>query len=211
MKNLKIFLVTFLLAGSVFAAIPQKQSGDFASQIAIAQNPRTPMSARWQALIAAAEVAKYDQIEEIKAFAKNKDWYMRNASLVALEKININHAMEEAQTLLQDKALVVRSAAVDVLSHRYTRENRDLLAMELAKPYNFSRKQSLWIRPKIFNIMAARATGDERLFFARYLFDTDDKITHAAVATLERITETHLNDKNQLNAWREYVKKNGWL
>ena len=123
----------------------------------------------------------------------------------------MNHAIDEAQILLKDKALVVRSAAVDVLASRYNIENRNILADELSKPYNFSRKQSLWIRSKIFNIIAAKASVDDRSFLTRYLFDSDDKIVRQAAVSLERITDVHLDEKNKISAWRDYVKKSGWL
>lgn len=211
MKKVNFFLVASFVCMNAWAAIPQKSGADFTSQINVAKNVKMPMSARWQALVDAAEVAHYAQIEEIKAFAKSKDWYMRNATLVALDKINVNHAMDEAQVLLKDKALVVRSAAVDVLSKRFTRENRNLMALELSKPYNFSGKQSLWIRSKIFNVIAAKATTEDRAFFTKYLFDNDEKIAKSAAATLERITDVSLAEKNKVNQWRDYVKKNNWL
>lgn len=209
MKN--IFFAVLLFSTYSLAAIPQKEANDFTSQITLARNIKLPMSYRWQALVKAAEVANYEQIADIKAFAKSKEWYMRNATLVALEKINIHHATDEAQELLKDKALVVRSAAVDVLSRRYTRENRNLMALELSKPYNFAGKHSLWIRPKIFGLIASKAVADDRSFFTRYLFDSDEKIVGGAVATLERITDVQFSGKNKVNEWRAFVRKNGWL
>ncbi len=203
--------VILILSFQTRAAIPRADSTDFGSQIRLARNTKLPMSARWQALVKAAENANYEQLAQIKEFATNKDWYMRNATLVALSKNNFNHAYEEAGKLLQDKALVVRSAAVDVISSKYNRESRDLLAAELSKPYNFSKKQSLWIRSKIFNIIAVKASADDRSFFTKYLFDSDAKIVKSAVATLERMTDVRFSSKNQVNDWRDYVKKNGWL
>ncbi len=208
--SMKTLLVTFFASVSLFAAIPPT-STDFSTELKTAQNIKKPMSVRWQALINAADVAHYNQIAYIKAFAKSKDWYMRNAALVALEKINVNHAEEEAQILIKDKALVVRSAAVDVLAKRFTRENRNLMALELSKPYNFAGHQSLWIRSKIFNLIAARASSGDRSFFVKYLFDRDQKISQMAAVTLERITEVTLSEKNKVNDWKSYVKTRNWL
>lgn len=209
---MKIYLLTLVLLMTlqIQAAVP-RGALDFGSQITIARNDRLPMSARWQALVKAAEVADYQQIALIKEFAKSKEWYMRNATLVALEKININHAYDEAQILLKDKALVVRSAAVDVIASKYSREGRDLLAGELNKSYNFSRKSSLWIRSKIFNIIASKAVVDDRNFFTKYLFDQDEKIVNTAAATLEELTHISFSEKDKVKSWREFVKKNGWL
>lgn len=170
-----------------------------------------PMSQRWQALLDSSEIANYSQIEEIKKFTEHKEWYLRNASLLALEKINLNHALEEAKKLVNDKALVVRSAAVDIIAKRYNLENRDILVSELNKPYNFIKNKSLWIRPKIFEILSAKATSDDIRFFARYLYDEDLKIVKLAVTTLEKKLDIHFDSKNQLQEWKNLVKKNGWL
>jgi HEAT repeat protein len=212
MKSKLILSIAFTIFSTYsYAAIPENMNEDYSSQIRIAKDKQLPMSARWKALTKAAELARYEQISEIKSFAKSKEWFMRNATLVALEKINVNHAMEEAQMLLKDKALVVRSAAVDVIASRYTISNRDMLAKELVQPYNFKKKQSLWIRPKIFNIIAAKATIEDRNFLTRYLFDTDEQIVKSAAASLERITDVHFDEKDQIKNWQSYVKKKGWL
>lgn len=209
--KLAVILVGVVHFNLCLAAIPEKQIDSFAAQIKIAQDTQKPLSARWQALLKSSELANYEQLQEIKKFTRSSDWYMRNAALVALEKIGIDHAVDEAKLLLKDKALVVRSAAVDVIAKRLTLENRQVLAQELNKSYNFKNSKSLWIRPKIFSIIAAKSNFDDRMFFAKYLFDHDENIQKIAVQKLEQFTEVKLSGESAVVEWQKYVKKKGWL
>lgn len=211
MKTILSLILTTLIISTSWAAIPKVDDKNYGAQLKIAQNTTLPMSARWQALIKAAELSTAQQIPEITAFAKSDDWFMRNAALVALEKINQSYAIDEAKVLVQDKALVVRSAAVDMLAKKNTIEIRQIFATELAKPYNFSGKQSLWIRPQIMKIMAKTASSYDRQIMAKYLFDSDKKVAALSAAGLERISSIRFDKKNKIQAWQQFVKKNNWL
>ncbi|MBC7743368.1 MAG: hypothetical protein H7061_14315 [Bdellovibrionaceae bacterium] len=206
-----------LLASSLFiavtsmAAIPSQVSESYASQISLAKNAMLPMSTRWPALLKAAELASSQEINEIRAFTQSSDWYMRNAAMAALSQISPDYGIEMAKKLIHDKALVVRSAAIDLLATKQTIENRHLLANELSKPYNFKGRQSLWVRPQIIRHLASKATADDRHFFAKQLFDRDPIINEISANTLEKITDVTFTGKNQLSQWKSYVQANGWL
>ncbi|MBC7466183.1 MAG: hypothetical protein H7256_09330 [Bdellovibrio sp.] len=207
---LGLMLVTSIASVS-FAAIQKADDKNYSSQMKMAQNTSLPMSARWQSLIKAAEQAGPQQIPEIAAFAKSNDWFMRNAALVALEKINAGYAIDQAKILVQDKALVVRSAAVDMLAKKNSLEIKRIFAEELSKPYNFSGNQSLWIRPQIMKVLAATASSEDRQFIARHLFDSDKKVAALSASALEKISAIRFEDKNKVQSWQNYVKKNRWL
>ncbi len=214
MKNYFI-LGLLLISTNSHAAVPTQVAEvspeNFSAQIAVAKNAALPMGARWAALLKAGELASAEEVDQIRTFSTNKEWYMRNAAMVALSKLNTEYAVDEAKKLVKDKALVVRSAAVDMLATKYTLENRNILADELSKKYNFKGKQSLWIRPQIMKHLATRASSDDRAFFARYLFDQDDSIGEMAAMTLEKITDVRFTGKNQLAQWKSHVKAKGWL
>jgi len=195
---------------SSYAAIPKSDDKNYSQQIQMARNPALPMSTRWQSLIKAAEQANAQQISEISDFANSNDWFMRNAALVALEKINTSYAIDQAKVLVQDKALVVRSAAVDMLAKRNSLEIRRIFAAELSKAYNFSGQQSLWIRPQIMKALAQNVSGDDRQFMAKHLFDNDKKVAAISALALEKLSSIRF-DKNKVQTWQEYVKKNRWL
>lgn len=206
-------LLSFILTVSFYcvthAAIPD--ANNFSGQIKMAQATSLPMSTRWQSLIRAAELAGPEQIAQISAFAKSTDWYMRNAALVALEKIDTSYAIDQAKILVQDKALVVRSAAVEMLAKKNTLEIRRIFADELNKGYNYSGKQSLWIRPQMMKVIAKFVSQDDRQFLAKYLFDSDKKVAAISATALEKISSIRFDDKNKVQAWQDYVKKNRWL
>ena len=210
MKLVIMFGLIFVTV-SLQAAIPKLEEKSFLSLLQAASNRQLSMTDRWQSLVRAGQIAKSDEIVKIQEFAKSSDWYMRNASLVALESINVSYGMDQAKALIQDKALVVRSAAVTMLSKKNTLEIRQLLAAELSKPYNFSGKQSLWIRSQIMQQMAKTATQDDRRFLARHLFDTDSAVAKQSADALEKISSVQFSGLDQVRLWQNHVKKNGWL
>lgn len=210
MKN---FLVGVVLIGSIVvqAATITSIPETFEGQIAAAKNSYLPMSSRWAALIKASTLANHRQIGAIREFVKSEDWYMRNAALVALKKFGQDYADIEARKLVSDKALVVRSAAVDVLAQTMTLDNKAILIGELSKPYNFKGKQSLWVRSQIVNHLARKAGTDDRIFFSKCLFDQDPKVTLAATQALSKITNIFFEGNNKVKKWQALVKEKGWL
>ncbi len=210
MKTIAIFS-SILFSFFVHAAIPQLAQKDFAGLLKAASDSSKSMTERWQALVKAGELANSDQILKIQEFSKSSDWFMRNASLVALESVNADYGIEQAKLLVKDKALVVRSAAVTTLKKKNSLEIRRLLASELVAPYNFSGKQSLWIRPQIMEHLASTATATDRQFMARYLFDKDKKVILHSISALEKISSVQFSGSKQIEDWQKFVKQNNWL
>jgi HEAT repeat protein len=81
------------------------------------------------------KIKKAESIADVKRALKSNQWFMRNAGLIALNSINPDLAFDEAKKQLDDPALVVRSAAVDLLSKHKSQEKgaevRELLWKEL--------------------------------------------------------------------------------
>lgn len=212
MKSLMTFALVTCLSAIVQAAIPQLKQKDFTSLVKAAQNTSLTLTERWQSLVQAGAIAEPDQIEKIVQFSKSPEWFMRNAALVSLEGVyGGDDAIEQAKILIKDKALVVRSAAVNTLSKKNTLEVKQLFAVELTKPYNFSGRQSLWIRSQMMEKITQLVTEDDRQFMARYLFDSDQKVAELSVEALEKISTIHFEGKNSVQLWQAYVKKSNWL
>lgn len=187
---------------------------DFAGYIKSASNVNLGMNQRWKALMSAAEsinLKEVKQLEQIRKFSKNSAWFMRNASLIALKKINSNEAMQTAKKLLSDKALVVRSAAVEVISGDLTEENKKILMDELNQNYNFHKNSSLWIRKQILSNLMPVADLADREFFAKNLFDKDQNIADMCAQALGKITGDNLSGKDRIDRWKKIVKQNDWL
>ncbi len=209
MKALSILV--FLFSVNVWSYVQNENEQNFSTQIARAKNQALPMAQRWDALIKSAEAADGKQIQQVLEFAKSKDWYMRNALLVALDKMGTDLVYDKAKVLVSDKALVVRSAAVDILTRLESQEVRDLLAKELNRNYNFVGKKSLWIRAQIMKNLVKKPYQSEREYFAKLLFDNDPEISLMSMQALEKISQVHFDGENALGSWKKFVKDQKWF
>jgi len=199
----------FLLC--LFSAQSFATADKFASYISVAADRKSGMNLRWKALLSAADIASADQFKQIKNFVLSKDWYMRNAAIIALAKINSAEALIEAKKLLQDKALVVRSAAVEIVAQNLTQEHKKVLAAELQKSYNFHKKSSLWIRKQIIEKLSSSADIQDLDIFVKNLFDADKEVSLISAKTLEKITGQRVDDFKYIENWKALVRQNDWL
>lgn len=204
-------LLVFLFSVNVWSYVQSENDQSFTTQIARAKNQSLPMAQRWDALIKSAEDADGTQIKQVLEFAKSKDWYMRNALLVALDKVGTDLVYDKAKVLVSDKALVVRSAAVDILTRLESQEVRELLAKELNRNYNFVGKKSLWIRAQIMKNLVKKPYQSEREYFSKLLFDNDPEISAMSMQALEKISQVHFEGENALGSWKKFVKEQKWF
>lgn len=213
MKNYIIAALFLILSNAVFAALPESQTQSFEAQYKLAKNTTLPMSARWKALLSAAEVADGKQIQQVLLFAKDKDWYMRNATLVALEKIGTDIVYDQAKVLISDKALVVRSAAAEILMRLNNRDVRKIFSEELSKKYNYNGKSSLWIRPQMMKYLVEKPTSEERSFFVKYLFENDTEIALLSTEALQKLSNIRFSGQNKkevIAQWRKHAQQEKW-
>ncbi|MEK6773486.1 MAG: hypothetical protein AABY64_06075 [Bdellovibrionota bacterium] len=208
-------LIILLVGSSSFAAIPQvtveelltlpeanrklianMQPKSFYNKVVgVAFDNQKPMSIRWKALMLASDLGKKSAIADLMKASRSNDWFMRNASLVALKDQDAELSYHVAKKLVQDKALVVRSAAVDVIAGSKDPAARSLLWEELNQKYNFKNKSSLWIRSQIVEVLSDHPEVHEKNKFVSLLSDTDNKLHQSAVQALEKVTGKVLGDK----------------
>ncbi|WP_373997846.1 HEAT repeat domain-containing protein [Bdellovibrio bacteriovorus] len=193
-------------------AIQSQGDKHYSQFISVAFNEAQPMSLRWRALMAAAEARGEKATPDLLKAGSHKQWYMRNAALVALAEVNPSQGQKLATKLLKDKALVVRSAAVSALENNLSSENRDLLWEELNQKYNFKNTQSLWIRHQIVEVLAKKPVDHELKIFAGLLSDKDQRVQLPAVRGLEKLTGVKLNKSvvstdALVGLWKNYLKK----
>ncbi|MFP5519959.1 MAG: HEAT repeat domain-containing protein [Bdellovibrionia bacterium] len=225
---LKTVLATFLISQAATAAtmsdilnlpapnrtkILQKGSNKHYSQAkSIAFSAEQPMGMRWKALTAMADIKGIDATGDILEASKRKEWFMRNAALLALNEVNPFESKTLALKLLKDPALVVRSASVNVLSRQMDNESRDRLWQELEAEYNYSKGQSLWIRSQILETLAKNPKSNEMALFAKALQDKDERMHEPAIRGLESITKAgivkdKMDRKKAVSMWQEYLTK----
>ncbi len=150
------------------------------------------MQTRWRALTLASSLKPEQVLPELEAALNSPEWFMRNAALLSLDKYHPQRAQSAAKTLLKDKALVVRSAAVQVLGPQLSNQTRDLFWEQMSAPINFRRKQSLWIRGQMLGYLANKPEAHETALFVKSLKESDPKIQATAVAALEKLTQSTL-------------------
>lgn len=189
------------------------EAATFISEYKKATNVALPMSQRWAALQKASAQASGDEFFKVMAFGDDKDWFMRNASLVALDQSGSDMVYDQAKKLVTDKALVVRSAAADILMRLNNDNVKKIFSAELEKKYNFNGRSSLWIRKQMMTHLIKNPTVTERDFYVRYLNDQDPEIALLSTRALEKITRirfTAANDKELIAQWKKAAQQEKW-
>ncbi|MFZ4405358.1 MAG: HEAT repeat domain-containing protein [Pseudobdellovibrionaceae bacterium] len=146
---------------------------------------------RWSALQQASEQDPKQAKNYLQRALTHPQWFMRNAGLVAMAKLDKQSAIDAAQILIKDKALVVRSAAVDQLSPQIQKGYfRQIFWSELHQSYNFNKGQSLWIRYKILQSLSAKPLAAEKPSFQKFVNDKDVQIQTLAHLALKNLASS---------------------
>ena len=172
------------------------------------------VEARWRAVTAIALIGQKNAKPEIETALKSREWYLRNAGLVAMSNVDRESAIKWGRKLLTDKALVVRAAAVATLTDLGDAGSVPLLWEKLRAKENYKGKQSLFIRRHIVESLARlEKHGGEPKFIA-VLADPDTSLHAPAIEALERLTKQKLGDSKDPIAfkkehWQKWWNKEG--
>jgi hypothetical protein len=211
--NMKTFaIVVFAIPNLLFAAIPTNLV--FKDELKTALNTKASMSQRWKAVINSFQIAKDGEIKQLSQLFEHKDWFIRNASLLAVEKKDRIMAEVRAKSAIKDRALVVRSAATEILIKLNGAESLKTILEEINQPYNFRGKQSLWVRSQMMSYLVSKVDEIGKDFFIQQLFDKDAHIAEMSIAAVEKKLDYKINEANnrkKLVAWKAYVKENKLL
>jgi HEAT repeat protein len=168
------------------------------------------LDARWKALQSLVQIQGIQAEKDLSRALSSPDWFMRNGALVAYQKIDQKKGHVAGLKLLNDKALVVRSAAVQALDPLMNEKDRARLWDELNQDYNFRRQQSLWVRGDILSLLAQAPQEKEAKMFALGLRDPDERLHGPAMTALEKIygkkVDTQLDSKAQRHQWLAFIK-----
>ena len=181
--------------------------------ISLMNDDKAPMEARWRAVTAMGKIGGKLSFPELKQALHSKVWYLRNAALVSAAQIDHDQALIWAKELISDKALVVRSAAVDVMTDLKDSRSKAILWEKLNAKENFRGKQSLWIRRKIVESLASIEERGSEKKFGMILADKDESLYPPAIKALERITEQQLGHsddapRSKRVQWQAWLKQN---
>jgi HEAT repeat protein len=156
----------------------------------IAVRNSSDLQIRWRALVLAARLLKHEVRPEITQAARSSDWFMRSAAMIAANEISTDEAAVLARKLVNDKALVVRSAAVDILGGTGLPTDRQILWRIIHDPVNSRNGQSLWIRSQALELLAKHPQKKEVADFMNLLKESDLELQAIAIHGLEQISET---------------------
>lgn len=160
---------------------------------------RMSLQMRWRALTAAARLDFNGSRNMLEKAMNSSDWFLRNAALVALVRGDRGMALDWSIKLLEDPALVVRTAAAHNLKELRDRRARQPLIAAFQSELNFKGGQSLWIRHHIARALAEMSLPGEEAFLIRMLEDKDERVHAWAVQGLERLTGKHMTASRDVN------------
>lgn len=191
----------------------EKSSEMYPSLIQVAFSEEHSIPMRWKALTLASQINPEGAKPDLDRALRSKEWFMRNAALTAIKSTRPELLNEIVPKLIQDKALVVRSAAVGVLDPKLEPKMRDLLWKELNAEYNFRKGQSLWVRGQIVEKLAANPEKREYAAFGIALRSSDTTLHVPAIIALEKLTNKRFAQNKaklseQRKLWLEYVRQN---
>lgn len=171
-------------------AVSQNRRGELVEPLrAMIFDDKADFGHRWKAVLLYAQLEKSKSAKVLHRALESKEWFLRNAALLAFAEVfPPAKAAEVAARLMNDKALVVRSAAVDVLARHMDSQTREILWNEIDQAHNFRKKQGLWIRPQILKILAEEPAVRELPLFLTYLREGDSRMHSPAISALEKIT-----------------------
>lgn len=203
-KPYLLICLLLILATQSQAALPN--NGDLA---AIAFNQNLTVKTRWRALMALAITQEEKSLTHLENAVKSRDWFMRDAGLIAMSQIAPEMALSWARRMIHDPALVVRTTAVIVFQKRGKATDTDLLWNELDNKINFKRGESLWIRHHIVTTLGILSSPSDIPKFIPLLDDSDQRVRKASVTALETLTGEkpsyqghHLTQK--IAYWKKY-------
>ncbi len=176
-----------------------KNQGDagFEALKQLAFDPNQALQLRWRSLTMLPRVNALKAEAPLAQAAQSSEWFMRNAALVAMEHTQRAFTLKWAEKLLDDPALVVRTAAVQTLTAIHGTEKKDILFQKLYSSENFHRGNSLWVRKHIAKALQQMASPGEEQHFAKLLKDKDNSLHPSAISALNKITGQKIESRDK--------------
>ncbi len=207
----KVGWLVYFLCVSANAAIPPVLSPAVTDKKEIAFSQSQPTSLRWKLFMEIVEKGGPEASAMIQKASVHRDWVLRSAALVGVKSLGVQPAKELGLRLLKDKALVVRSEAVNLLKQLPSNPQiRTHLWSELQERRNFRGGQSLWVRKQIVEFLAQNPVKEEKERFLKVLADRDQEVAALGQRGLEKLfgvqlgeRETPLKDQHRL--WSDWV------
>jgi HEAT repeat protein len=177
---------------------------------AIAFDKSQSLEMRWRAVMAMSSVKMKEARPILQKAMLSSEWFMRNAGLLAAQKIDREFATQWSEKLLSDPALVVRTAAVQTIGEIRADSLRELLWKKLYSAENFRGEESLWIRRYIVETLASISSLGDQPRFIKVLNDEDSTLYKPAIAALEKLTQKQMGEPGDSTQSRRQKWLNWW-
>jgi HEAT repeat protein len=146
------------------------------------------LQVRWRSITALSKLFPDEAKADLERALNSSLWFMRNAALLGSVYMDKSVALKWAEQALSDRALVVRTAAVQVIEKLGVGILRARLWEELYKPHNFRLGQGLWVRKYIVRTLAKDPQKKEWPRFLRLLKEDEKPLYPFAIQALHKVT-----------------------
>lgn len=178
-------------------AFRQEPKISYQKLIETAFDEQKPLQIRWRSLTTMGLLdARYFQKHLEKALV-SKEWFVRNAALIAVLNAPRDEAVKWSIHLLGDPSLMVRTQAVRNLVGLEAREAESSLWRQIWNKSNFRGKESLWVRAHIAEALGRLAHPGNPQPFLRLILDPDERLHKWAILGLEKTTGYKLSHSQE--------------
>ena len=106
-------------------------------------NAQLSLQERWVAMMKLVEYPGAQAEVILEKAAASSDWVLKSGAMVALKQFNQGKALVWAHKLLNDRAMMVRISAINVIGDLKSKDSASLLWESLQNPVNFHNGDSL--------------------------------------------------------------------
>ena len=174
--------------------------------IDIANDDKNSDETRWASIFGLARLAGKESVGMLSKFMNNTSWMIRDAALKAAAALNARELKLHIERRLKDDALIVRTTAVQTISHLKLKDSAPRLVEALFDPNNFNKGKALWIHKHILNTLKEFHYTAASPRLADLLQKTQDETLQAhVVKTLESLTGRSFPNKpiqEQIYLWK---------
>ncbi len=170
-------------------------------------DPTQNIQVRWRAVTTMGRFDARRFQKDLEKALTAKEWYIRNAALIAILNDSRDVTLKWSTQLLKDPALMVRTQAVRNLVGINALEAEPILWQQIWDKRNYRGKESLWIRAHMAEALARMASTGRAKYFQKLILDPDPRLHKWAIIGLERSTGMKITDKKESTE----VQRQKWL
>ena len=162
-----------------------------------------PMGDRWKSFMVYTGVNGAKSMPVIKKALGHKTWFLRSASLIALEQMDESLARKWAfEKLKSDPSLLVRSKALEILQKNPDARVTELFWQKLHSKDSFYNGRSLWIRYHLAHTLLGNLQKEDLWRWVQLLHGSDSKLQRMAALALSRIRDQTQSSKD-VSYWKD--------